>query len=55
MNIAETVIRESCDFVKPILEELISGEYVATDSVYESFADQILVNNHNTVKEQTKT
>lgn len=45
MNIAETVVRESHAFLKPIFEELSSGKYVATDSVYESIADQILVNN----------
>lgn len=55
MNTSETVVRETCEFLKPILEELVTGEYVAIDSVYESFADQILVNNYNTVKEQTKT
>lgn len=43
MNTAETVVRESYDFLKPIFEELISGEYVATDSLYESIAEQSLV------------
>lgn len=56
MNTAETVIRESCENLKPFLDELLTGEYVAIDSVYESFADQMLVsNNYNIVKEQTKT
>lgn len=53
MNAGETVVRESCALLKPILEELISGQYIATDSLYESFADQLLVNNIN--REQTKT
>lgn len=53
MNTAETVVRESCSLLKPIIEELMSGKYIATDSVYESFADQLLVNNIN--REQTNT
>uniref|UniRef100_A0A2S2NG40 Acyl-CoA dehydrogenase family member 9 n=1 Tax=Schizaphis graminum TaxID=13262 RepID=A0A2S2NG40_SCHGA len=47
MTTGETVVRESCALLKPILEELMSGKYIATDSVYESFADQLLVNNIN--------
>lgn len=45
MNTAETVVRESYAYLKPIFEELISGKYVATDSFYESIAEQILVKN----------
>lgn len=53
MSTAETVIRESYAVLNPILEELISGKYVATDSVYESLAYQMLTD--NTQNEQTKT
>jgi len=53
MNTGETVVRESCNLLKPIIEELMSGKYVATDSVYESFADQLLFNNIN--RGQTET
>jgi len=53
MNTGETVVRESYALLKPILEELMSGKYIATDSVYETFADQLLVNNIN--REQTET
>lgn len=47
MKTAETVIRESHAFLKPIFEEIISGKYVAIDSVYESFANQPVFNNAN--------
>lgn len=53
MNTAEIVVRESCAHVNPILEELVSGKYVATDSVYESLAYQML--NDNVQSEETKT
>jgi len=53
MNTGETVVRESCALLKPILEELMSGKYIATDSVYESFSNQLLVNNIN--REQIET
>ncbi|XP_008181565.1 acyl-CoA dehydrogenase family member 9, mitochondrial [Acyrthosiphon pisum] len=53
MNTGETVVRESCTLLKPIIEELMSGKYVATDSVYESLADQLLFNNIN--RGQTET
>jgi len=53
MNTAETVVRELCAHVNPILEELISGKYVATDSVYESLAYQML--GDNVQSEQAKT
>lgn len=38
MVIGETVVRESYALLQPIFEELLSGKYVATDSVYESLA-----------------
>lgn len=44
MQIGETRVRESCALVEPILGELTSGKYVATDSVYESFAHQNVAN-----------
>lgn len=47
MTTGETVVRESHAFIKPILEEIISGKYVATDSVYESFANLNVFNNIN--------
>lgn len=53
MYIAETMVRESKELLQTVIEEIMSGKYTATDSVYESFANQILVN--NTKKEQTKT
>lgn len=53
MNTGETVVRESCALLKPLLEELMTSKYIATDSVYESFADQLVVNNIN--REQTET
>lgn len=53
MTIGETVVRESYAFLEPIFEELMSGKYVAIDSVYESFADQLMVNNISS--EQIKT
>lgn len=55
MNIGETVVRESYALIKPIIEELISGKYIVTDSVYESFANQILDNKNSVKKEQIKT
>lgn len=45
MNTAETVVRESHAFLQPIIDELIDGKYIATDSAYESFSNQILDNN----------
>jgi hypothetical protein len=45
MNTGETVVRESHAFLKPIFEEIISGKYVATDSIYETFATQTVFNN----------
>lgn len=53
MNIAETLVRESKDFLLPIFEEIMSGKYIAIDSTYESIANHILVN--STRKEQIKT
>ncbi|VVC29254.1 Hypothetical protein CINCED_3A002695 [Cinara cedri] len=50
MNTAETMVRESYALLKPIFEELNSGKYVATDSTYESFADQILTDNNKNQK-----
>lgn len=47
MQIGETRIRESSALLKPILEELISGKYVAVDSLYESFGRQSLDNIKN--------
>lgn len=44
MNTGETVVRESHALLKPILEEIISGKYVATDSIYESFANHTTFN-----------
>lgn len=42
MRIGETVVRESCDLLQPIIDELNSGKYVVTDSVYESLGQQII-------------
>lgn len=53
MKIGEIVVRESTTLVKPLLEEIISGKYIAIDSLYESFADQSVVNSLNI--EHTKT
>lgn len=47
MQIGETKIRESSALLAPILEELISGKYVAVDSFYESIARQSLANVKN--------
>ncbi|XP_050431779.1 uncharacterized protein LOC126840217 [Adelges cooleyi] len=42
MTIAEIVVRESYATLKPILEDVISGSYVADSSVYQSFAEKLL-------------
>lgn len=49
MNAAETVVRETRVYLQPIIDELLDGKYIASDSVYESLVD------NNIKREKTKT